>query len=360
MGHSSSQPASAACPDPIAELRHDLCTPINQILGYSELLEEEASEDKPDYVDDLRKIQKAATTMLSMVRGRLTPELFRADVQVAGAISAETAGAPLPLKAILEGGGDGGESLGSASSSEPQTVRPGRILAVDDDALNLDVLAQRLTRQGHLVSTATDGDDALAKARLQPFDLVLLDVMMPRRDGYDTLAALKGDERLRSIPVIMISALDELSSVVRCIEAGAEDYLPKPFNATLLRARVGACLEKKFAHDQEEELYHRLVISQQRLDRELSEAHRQMQAMPADVKEDPRIFPLLEAFQRMSGAVSRRETDLRATIQDLEIKINRKAVSSQVTTIVADPSFSSLSERARAMRERRRRSASNP
>jgi DNA-binding response OmpR family regulator len=184
--------------------------------------------------------------------------------------------------------------------------------------------------------------------------------MMPRLDGYGTLAALKSDEQLRHIPVIMISALDELSSVVRCIEAGAEDYLPKPFNATLLRARVGACLDKKALRDQEVELYHSLVISQQRLDRELGAAHRRVATLEQEVRDDPRVAPLLEAFQRMSGAVSRRETDLRATIQDLEIKINRKVVTTQVKSILEDPSFDALTERARAMRARRRDSGTHP
>ena len=355
MGESSDQAAAPGAPDPVAELRHDLCTPINQILGYSELLEEEAAEEHPDYVDDLRKIQKAATTMLAMVRGRLTPDLFTATADSTAA-DRDVAGAPLPVKAIVA------EAEVSAESENAGTraVRPGRILAVDDDALNLDVLAQRLTRQGHLVSTAADGEEALSKVSKQPFDLVLLDVMMPRRDGYSTLRALKADEQLRHLPVIMISALDELSSVVRCIEAGAEDYLPKPFNATLLRARVGACLEQKFAHDQEAELYHKLVMSQQRLNRELTDAHQRMAAMDVEVQADPRVAPLLEAFQRMAGAVSRRETDLRATIQDLEIRINRQAVTTQVKTIVAHPTFSDLTERARAMRERRRGRSANP
>ena len=84
----------------------------------------------------------------------------------------------------------------------------------------------------------------------KPFDLVLLDIMMPNVNGYEVLAAMKADERLRHIPVIMISAVDEIDSVIRCIELGAEDYLPKPFNPTLLRARVGACLERKRLHDQ--------------------------------------------------------------------------------------------------------------
>jgi sigma-B regulation protein RsbU (phosphoserine phosphatase) len=330
-------PSMLGSSDPLADLRHDLCTPINQIMGYSELLEEQAAEDQPDYVDDLRKIQKAATTMLAMVRGRLTGDLL------AGAHQSPST--PTPDLAP--------QALTAVPQRQVQAVRPGRILAVDDDDLNLDVLAQRLSRQGHIVTTATDGLEALAKARQQTFDLILLDVMMPRLDGYGTLAELKADEQLRHIPVIMISALDELSSVVRCIEAGAEDYLPKPFNATLLRARLGACLEKKAQRDQEHELYTNLVKSQQRLHRELSQADAVVASMAADVREDPRMAPLLAAFERMSGAVSRRETELRATIQELEIKISRQAISTHVGSIVADPSFSSLTERARAMRARR-------
>jgi sigma-B regulation protein RsbU (phosphoserine phosphatase) len=339
MDDSPARPPAPA-PDRLAELRHDLCTPINQILGYSELLEEEAAEEQPRFVDDLRRIQQAATTMLTLVRGRLTAEGLGAALPAPPAPqpAAELTAAP---------------SSGNAEPLVRNPARPGRILAVDDDALNLDLLAQRLSRQGHVVRTASDGEEALEKARQQPLDLVLLDVMMPRLDGYGTLAALKADEQLRHIPVIMISALDELSSVVRCIEAGAEDYLPKPFNATLLRARIGACLEKKALRDQELELYNNLVKSQQRLDRELRQADRFVASMAADVREDPRLAPLLAAFERMSGAVSRQETELRATIQELEIKISRQALSTQVGSIVTDPSFSTLAERARAMRARR-------
>jgi len=324
--------------DSLAELRHDLCTPINQILGYSELLEEEVVETHPQVVADLRRIQTAATTMLALVRGRLTAELLNPSVQLAAA--------HLPEEAESEW-------LPPAPVGAAPAVRPGRILAVDDDASNLDLLAKRLSRLGHLVTTASDGVEALDRARQQPFDLVLLDVMMPRLDGYGTLAEFKADAQLRPIPVVMISALDELSSVVRCIEAGAEDYLPKPFNATLLRARIGACLEKKASWDQAQDLYRNLVQGQQRLDQELSQADRFVASMGSDVREDPRVAPLLAAFQRMSAAVSRRETELRSSIQELEIKISRQAVTTQVGSIVADPSFSSLAERARAMRARR-------
>lgn len=338
--------------DPLAELRHDLCAPLNQILGYSELLLEEGIPGHPTQLDDLRRIREAANAMLVMVRGRLTPDLF-GGVDTSAPPAGDPAAAPLaPLTS-----GPGPDPL-QAAASQPCSTRPGRILAVDDDAQNLDVLAKRLTRQGHLVTTAVDGEEALGKLRDQPFDLVLLDVMMPRLDGYATLAGLKADEQLRWIPVIMISALDELSSVVRCIEAGAEDYLAKPFNTTLLRARVGACLEKKFAHDRELEIHRQLVASQQRLDGELVSAQSHMASLAPSLREDPRVAPLLEAFQRMAAAVARRQNDLRATIDNLEIKINRMALRSQVSTIVADPAFSTLSDRARAMRARRR--GSNP
>src|SRR5215813_13315916 len=125
------------------------------------------------------------------------------------------------------------------------------LLVVDDIEDNRFALSRRLARQGYLnVTTAADGRQALDLLNSRPFDLVLLDIMMPNVNGYEVLSAMKADERLRHIPVIMISAVDEIDSVIRCIELGAEDYLPKPFNPTLLKARVGACLERKRLFDE--------------------------------------------------------------------------------------------------------------
>ena len=125
------------------------------------------------------------------------------------------------------------------------------LLVVDDIDDNRFALTRRLARQGYLnVTTAVDGRQALELLNSKPFDLVLLDIMMPNVNGYEVLAQMKASSSLRHIPVIMISAVDEIESVIRCIELGAEDYLPKPFNPTLLRARVGACLERKRLHDQ--------------------------------------------------------------------------------------------------------------
>ncbi len=126
------------------------------------------------------------------------------------------------------------------------------ILVVDDNEDNRYMLTRRLNRQGYSnLAMAENGREALELLAQRQFDLVLLDIMMPVMNGYETLEQIKADTQLRDVPVIMISAVNELESVVRCIKLGAEDYLPKPFNSVLLQARVGACIEKKKLRDQE-------------------------------------------------------------------------------------------------------------
>ncbi|TML49949.1 MAG: response regulator, partial [Actinobacteria bacterium] len=131
---------------------------------------------------------------------------------------------------------------------------PGTILIADDNRVNRLLLARGLEHEGHTVVFAEHGGEALQLLREQPFDLMLLDVLMPELDGYGVLAELKGDLHLREIPVVMTSSLDELDSVVKCLEMGAEDYLTKPINPVLLSARINASLEKKRLRDQQREL----------------------------------------------------------------------------------------------------------
>ncbi|NOX92173.1 MAG: response regulator [Gammaproteobacteria bacterium] len=126
------------------------------------------------------------------------------------------------------------------------------ILVVDDNEMNRDLLLRRLGNAEFQLASATDGEEALALLRAQSFDLVLLDIMMPVLDGYQTLQVIQNDAVLRRVPVIMITALDDVDSAVRCIEMGAVDYVTKPFNPILLRARVDANLERKRMSDQEE------------------------------------------------------------------------------------------------------------
>jgi len=133
-------------------------------------------------------------------------------------------------------------------------LRPGTILLADDNPVNRLLLGRSLEQQGHTVVFAGHGSEALDLLRSRDFDLLLLDVLMPELDGYQVLAELKVDLHLREMPVIMTSSLDELDSVVKCVEMGAEDYLTKPINPALLNARIAASLEKKRLRDQQREL----------------------------------------------------------------------------------------------------------
>jgi class 3 adenylate cyclase len=142
------------------------------------------------------------------------------------------------------------------------------ILVVDDDEDNRYALAQRLGREGYAnVAVAANGRQALDRLASGSFDCVLLDIMMPELDGYQVLERMKADPVLRYVPVIVISALAELDSAVRCIELGADEYLPKPFNRVLLRARVHACLERKRLHDLEITHLEEIERQRQRADR---------------------------------------------------------------------------------------------
>ena len=154
-----------------------------------------------------------------------------------------------------------------------------KILVVDDTEMNRDMLSTLVEADGHMASIAVNGRIGLDMLKAEPFDLVLLDVMMPEMNGYQVLEQLKADESLRAIPVIVLSALDEIGSVVRCIELGAEDYLPKPFDPVLLRARIGACLEKKRLRDQEVQLRRELAEWNQTLEARVLEQVRQLERL---------------------------------------------------------------------------------
>lgn len=139
------------------------------------------------------------------------------------------------------------------------------LLVVDDGESNRDLLSRRLDRQGFHVEVAENGRQALQMIRHQKFDLILLDLIMPEMNGYQVLEAIKADKELNSIPVIMVSALDEIDSVVRCIEMGAEDYLQKPFNQVILNAKISASLERKRFRDRERAFMLKLQTEQKKL-----------------------------------------------------------------------------------------------
>ena len=176
------------------------------------------------------------------------------------------------------------------SVPDPQTI-----LAVDDTPTNISLLAGLLGEQ-YKVRAATNGAKALELAAANPPDLILLDIMMPGLSGYDVLERLRADTRLRHIPVIMISAIDEIESVIRCIELGAEDYLPKPFNPTLLRTRVGASLEKKRLRDD-------IVRHLDQIENELKQAREiQLSMVPLDFQSPAGAHSKLEVFATLEPA----------------------------------------------------------
>ena len=136
---------------------------------------------------------------------------------------------------------------------------PGRLLVADDNKVNRLLLTRSLELQGHSVASAENGRVALEMLRREAFDLLLLDMEMPEMDGFQVLEQLAGDRQLRDIPVIVTSSLEGVENVVRCIELGAEDYLSKPVNPGLLKARIGTSLEKKRLRDQQKELMRRFA-----------------------------------------------------------------------------------------------------
>jgi phosphoserine phosphatase RsbU/P len=193
------------------------------------------------------------------------------------------------------------DSGSTATAGRGTARRTERILVVDDIEDNRQLLIRRLQREGFGdIAAAADGAEALEFIARQPFDLVLLDVMMPRVDGYQVLERLRADGRLHELPVIVISALNEIDSAVRCIQLGAVDYLPKPFNATLLRAQVGATLEQKKLRDE-------VRAHLTRLEQELAAARAlQMSMVPTEFPPPERgrgveIFAVMEPAHEVGG-----------------------------------------------------------
>ena len=233
-----------------AQIRHTLRTPLNHIIGYSEMLLEEAGERALDeFVADLQRIHSAGKHLQTLIDDLLDSTM---ENQTGTPTVGSSGSAPVLFR---DSKPDQSAAVRPAVSENPT----GHLLVIDDNEGNRDMLSRRLKRQGYHVSTADDGRQGLGFLKTQLADLILLDVMMPEMDGYDVLKELKADATTRDIPVIMVSALGEIDSVVRCIEQGAEDYLTKPFDPVLLRARIGACLEKKRLRDQEARYLHELA-----------------------------------------------------------------------------------------------------
>ncbi len=232
-----------------AELRHKLCTPLNTIINSSKVLLEDAKKQgRKNFIADLQKIDAAGQSILELINNFVKHSKIQSgemDTDIETLISASCRSSL--IQEIVSTSRPPAEDAASTRVSEQ-----GFLLVVDDNETNRDLLARHLKSQGHTVAQAQNGRQALEMIQKDRFDLVLLDVMMPEMNGYQVLKHMKNDRSWKNIPVIMISALGEMDSVVRCIEMGAEDYLSKPFNPVLLKARINACLEKKRLRDVEQ------------------------------------------------------------------------------------------------------------
>lgn len=225
----------------------------------------------------------------------------------------------------------------------------GRILVVDDALMNRRLLRVALEREGHAVAEAVDGRDALAQLSQGPFDLVLLDLVMPDMDGYAALAAIKDDEALRHVPVIVVSGVDELDAVVRCIEMGAIDYLPKPFEPAILRARINASLAAKRLRDLEIEYLEQVTL--------VTDAALALEAdafdptvLDAVAARDDALGQLARTFARMAGEVRSREETLRREVAELRIEVDEARQARRVAEITGSDYFRELRDRASDLR----------
>ena len=230
--------ASTITPVAPETIDREVREPLNQIIGYTDLVAEEATAAGEESIAaDVMKIRRAAERLLAVVAERVV-----VGPVAQPAMQRDTVDVQLP------------------------TSQPGTILIVDDSPENREMLSRRLVQLGHEVGFAADGIACLEQVRQQAFDLILLDLWMPKLDGMSVLEQLKADPQLRAIPVIVLSADDDPQTVVRCIALGADDHLRKPCDPVFLRTRIGASLEKKRLRDREQAYLDRIEQEKRRSD----------------------------------------------------------------------------------------------
>jgi DNA-binding response OmpR family regulator len=327
-----------------ATLRHELRTPVTAIIGYSEMLLEDAESDGWEAAaPDLEKIHAASERFLTMIDDIVMFGASEGDaILPVGEGHAATTLAAETLRSI--------PAVGVALIGH--TLHPRHpILVVDDNAINREMLARRLERQGYSVAVAENGRQALEMARAEPYDLMLLDMMMPEMNGFQVLQIWMADPVLSDVPVIVVSALDEIESVARCVELGATDYLAKPFNPVLLRARVEACLEKKWLRDQEVEYLHDVSLLTAAAVA-LEASNFDPQSLTSVAAREDRLGHLARVFQRMAREVATREERLKQQVIDLRIEIDHAKKARSVAEIADTEYFRHLQQRAARLRAR--------
>jgi class 3 adenylate cyclase/CheY-like chemotaxis protein/uncharacterized UPF0146 family protein len=238
-----------------ASMHHDVRTPLNQVIGYAEMLQEQAKELGHDsFASDLQKVHTAGRRLLDLIVENFSSIQVNSDAVGSDLITSKR------QQAFAR------EPMAKQNKADGAAIANASLLIVDDNELNRDMLTRRLERLGYHVSCAENGSEALRLLKKESFDLLLLDIIMPVMDGFEVLEQLKAEPLLRDIPIIVLSASDQLDHVVKCIQKGAQDYLSKPFNPVLLQARIGSCLERKRLRDQETLYLRQIEEEKQRSD----------------------------------------------------------------------------------------------
>ena len=244
--------SSKKSPEEYSELRHNLRTPLNAIIGYSEILmedyeddlEESTLEDFQQIINLARETETAIEKFVDYIRGEsIDPKNDNSSNQLESA------------EALFKSLGDIEYSITLGDE-----IKESDILIVDDNVTNCEVLQRRLSMQGLSCRTAYDGNTAITEVFKKTPDLILLDVILPDINGLELLKSFRKEHNSESLPVIMVSAFNDVDSISKCIQLGAQDYLPKPINGTILLAKVVAALERKFWREREKELVNKLHI----------------------------------------------------------------------------------------------------
>ena len=348
--------------NPVAALRHDLRTPVNHIVGYAEMLiedlEGEAHARERQALETAISAAREVLTVISAVLAPTRETVEEADLAALYAQVAEpqrriidavrsllSASNEPPTKTFI---GDLQRILDAASHLVPQSrtvpqaprastgAGAGEILIVDDEEGNRDLLRRRLERGGYVVIDASSGEEALAVVARQAIDLVLLDLLMPGLDGHAVLERLKADARTRDIPVIMVSALDSLQEIAKCIQAGAEDYLPKPFDPIILKARIAGSLARKRWRDQEQEVVRAIAVVTDAASAVEAGSYRAGQLADIAQRSDA-VGRLARVMDRMATEVQDREARLRERLQELRSEITSVAPGPELLTGDAGP-----------------------
>ena len=229
------------------------------------------------------------------------------------------------------------------------TTAAGRVLVVDDERMNRLLLRRALEVEGHAVTEAANGREALERLRADAPDVVLLDLVMPELDGYATLREIKADPNLAHVPVIIISGVDDLDSIVRCIEMGATDYLPKPFEPAILHARLESSLSAKRLRDLERE-YLEQVSMVTGAAAALEDGVFDAMSLTTVAQRTDALGILARRFATMADMVRAREERLRAEVRELRIEIDEARQAKKVAEITDTDFFRDLRSRAAELR----------